>query len=177
MTKRDILSISFKILGAVCLMYTIVLIPNIGWVIGMQYPQDSDYARYAIRWQIFLTILFPSVTLLFGLFLLKWGERIAVRLIREDTHIEMARTDDWERRLFSLSMKIIGLIWLIRGIPDLIKAIGELIMRWYFYYYSIPHIIGAVLGAFLSLLIGFYLLIDGRYFTKLAFGREPDKTG
>lgn len=178
MTKRDILSISFKILGVICIMYTIVLIPNIGMAIGMVLgQQDSEYALYAVRWHFFITILFPTITLLFGFLLLKWGDSIAVKLIRDDTQIEMTRTDDWEKRIFSLSMKIIGLIWLIGGIPDLIKAIGELTMRWYLYYYSIPHMIGVALGASLSLLIGFYLLIDGRCFTRLAFGQEQDKAG
>ena len=53
--------------------------------------------------------------------------------------------------------------------------IGELTMRWYFYLYNIPNIIGVAFGAVLSLLIGLYLLVDGRYFIKLAFGKEADK--
>ncbi|MDH4211642.1 MAG: hypothetical protein OEV79_09390 [candidate division WOR-3 bacterium] len=155
-------------------MYTVVLIPNIGMAIGMLLgQQDSDYARYAVRWHFFITILFPTITFLFGFLLLKWGDSIAAKLIRDDTQIQMTHTDDWERRIFSLSMKIIGLIWLIRGIPDLVKAVGELIMRWYLYYYSIPHMIGVITGAFLSLVIGVYLLVDGRYFIKLAFGEKP----
>ena len=176
MTKRDILSISFKILGVVCIMYTIVLIPSIGMAIGMlSGQQESEYARYAVKWHFFVTVLLPIFTSLFGLLLLKWGDSIASRLIRENTRIEEATVPDWEKRIFTLAMKIIGLIWLIRGIPDLIKATTELISRWYYFYFSIPHMIGVALGATLSLLIGFYLLINGRYFSKLAFGKEPDK--
>ncbi|UCD04638.1 MAG: hypothetical protein JSV98_05830 [candidate division WOR-3 bacterium] len=176
MTKRDILSISFKILGVVCIMYTIVLIPSIGMAIGMLLgQQESEYARYAVKWHFFITVLFPIFTSLFGLLLLKWGDAIASRLIREDTRIEITPTDDWERRVFCLSMKIIGLIWLIRAIPDLIKAIGELTMRWNFYYYSVPQAFVVLLAAVLSLLIGLYLLLDGRYLLKLAFGRKSDR--
>jgi hypothetical protein len=176
MSKRDILSISFKILGVVCMMYTIVLIPNIGMAIGMLFGQHEDtYARYAVRWHFFVTVLFPIFTLLFGLLLLKWGDSIASRLIREDTRIEGTAAPDWDKRIFTLAMKIIGLIWLIRGIPDLIKAITELISRWYYFYFSIPHMIVVALGASLSLLIGIYLLVDGRYFTKIAFDRKPDR--
>jgi MFS family permease len=158
-------------------MYTIVLIPGIGLAIGMLFgQQENEYARYAIRWHFFITVLFPIFAFLFGLLLLKWGDTIAARLIREDIRIEFTLTDDWERRIFSISMKIIGLIWLIRGIPDLIKATVELVSRWAYFYFSIPHMIGVALGASLSLIIGVYLLLDGRYFLKLAFGRKPDKT-
>jgi hypothetical protein len=157
-------------------MYTIVLIPGIGMAIGMLLGHQEDaYVRYAVRWHFLVTILFPIFTTLFGLLLLKWGESIASRLIREDTRIEIAAPADWEKRIFSIAIKIVGLVWLIRGIPDLIKAITELISRWYYYYFSIPHMIGVVLGASLSLLIGLYLLLDGRYFLKLAFGKEADK--
>lgn len=177
MTKRDILSISFKILGVVCIMYTIVLIPGIGMAIGMLFvPQESEYARYAVRWHFFITVLLPIFTSLFGILLLKWGDSIASKLIHEDSQLECTTTVDWEKRMFTLAMKIIGLIWLIRGIPDLIKATTELISRWYLFYFNIPHMIGVALGAVLSLLIGIYLLVDGRYLVKMAFGRERDKT-
>ena len=176
-TKRDILSISIKILGVVCIMYTIILIPGIGMAIGMLLgPQESEYARYAVRWHFFITIIFPIFTSLFGLLLLKWGDSIASRLTHEDTPIESAALPNWEKRIFSLAMKIIGLIWLIRGIPDLIKAIIDLISRWYYFYFNIAHMIGVALGASLSLLIGLYLLIGGGYFVKLAFGRKTDST-
>jgi uncharacterized membrane protein HdeD (DUF308 family) len=84
-------------------------------------------------------------------------------------NIDVTHIEDWEKRIFSLSLKIIGVIWLIRGIPDLIKAIGELVMRWYIYYVMISQIIGVVIGACLSVLLGIYLLIDGRYLVKIAF--------
>lgn len=42
MTKRDVLSIAFKILGVVALMYTIVLIPNIGMAIRMLFQSHPD---------------------------------------------------------------------------------------------------------------------------------------
>jgi len=76
-------------------MYTIVLIPGIGMAIGMLFAQqESEYARYAVKWHFFTTVLFPIFTCLFGLLLLKWGDAIASKLIHEDSRIEITPIDD-----------------------------------------------------------------------------------
>jgi|GEM_PF-3174396 len=176
MTKRNILSISLKILGVITLIYTVVFIPNIGMAISLLFvPHESVYTLYATRWHFVSALLFPILTFLSGFVLLKWGDAITKILIREDTKIDAKPTEDWEKRIFLLSLKIIGVIWFIRGVPDLIKAIGEVVMRWYIYYAMTSHIIGVVIGSCLSLSIGIYLLIDGRHFVKLAF-RERVET-
>ena len=175
MTKRNILSIALKILGVITLMYTIVLISNIGYAIGLLFaPHDTVYTLYAVRWHFVSTLVYPILAFIFGLILLKWGDAITKKLIREDTEVDVTLTEDWEKRVFLISLKIIGVIWLIRGIPDMIKAIGEVVMRWYVYYAMTSHIIGVVIGSCLSVLIGVYLLIDGRYFVKLAFREQVE---
>lgn len=173
MTKRDILSIAFKILGVIALIYTVVFIPNIGIAISLLFvPHESVYTLYATRWHFVSTLLWTILTFFCGFTLLKWGDAITKKLIREDTKIDVTPTEDWEKQVFLLSLKIIGVIWLIRGIPDLIKAIGEVVMRWYIYYAMTSHIIGVVIGSCLSVLIGIYLLLDGRHHVRLAFREQ-----
>ena len=81
-------------------------------------------------------------------------------------------TTDWDKRVFVLALKIIGVIWLIMGIPELIKSIGELTMRWHIYHLDIFHATGVAISGVISLLLGFYLITDGRYLIKLAFGEQ-----
>lgn len=176
MTKRDVLSIAFKILGVIMLMYTVLLIPNIGMAIGMLFQTPPDnYQSYLKLWHFTITVTWPVFSFVMGCILLKWGNKIATRLVKEDKEISAKVGEDWEKKIFILSLRIIGVIWLIRGIPDLIKSIGELIMRWYIYYYSFSHIIGVILGASVSVILGIYLIVGGEYLVELAF-RERTKT-
>jgi len=176
MTKRDVLSIAFKILGVISLMYTVVLIPNIGTAIGMLFQSHPDNYQSCIwLWHFVITLVWPVGAFVTGCVLLKWGDNIANILIKEDKAIAIKVTQDWDKRIFTLSLKIIGVIWLIRGIPDLVKSIGELVMRWYLYYYTISQIVGVVLGALVSLILGIYLITGGKYLVELAF-REQTRT-
>ena len=173
MTKRDVLSIAFKILGVVALMYTIVLIPNIGMAIRMLFQSHPDnYQSYMSLWYFINTLVWPVGAFSMGYILIRWGDNIANKIVKDDKPLSMKVTEDWDKRIFNLALKIIGVIWLIKGIPELIKSIGELIMRWYVYYYSISHIIGVIISGAVSLILGIYLIANGKYLIKLAFGEQ-----
>ncbi|MGB3342185.1 MAG: hypothetical protein WBB37_11960 [bacterium] len=177
MSKRDVLSIAFKILGVIAIMYTIVLIPNIGFAISMFFlPDVGDNQTYFRIWHFAATLIYPIVTLICGFILLKYGDTITKKLIKDDKQLSIKVTEDWERRIFILALKIVGVVWLLKGIPEVIKSIGELIMRWYIYYYNTSQIIGIIIGGVVSLVLGFYLITNGRYFIKLAFGEQVATT-
>lgn len=175
MTQRNILSVALKILGVAILMYTIVLISKVGYAIGLLFaPHDTVYTFYVVRWHFVWTLVYPIFAFICGLILLKWGDAITKKLIREDTEVDVTPTEGWERRIFLISLRIIGVISLIRGVPDFTKAIGELVMRWYIYYYMTSHVISVIVASSLSVLIGIYLLIDARHLVRLAFREQVE---
>lgn len=154
-------------------MYTIVLIPNIGLAIGsLLQPYIDEFQSYMKLRQFILYLVWPIGSLLMGCILLKWGDNIASKLVKVDREIALKVEDDWEKRIFVLSLKIIGVIWLIKGIPDFIKSIGELVFRLYFYYFSIYQKFGILLGSLISIILGIYLITGGKYLVELAF-RQP----
>lgn len=123
-------------------------------------------------WYFINTLVWPVGAFSMGYILIRWGDNIANKIVKDDKPLSMKVTEDWDKRIFNLALKIIGVIWLIKGIPELIKSIGELIMRWYVYYYSISHIIGVIISGAVSLILGIYLIANGKYFMKLAFGEK-----
>lgn len=176
MTKKDVLSIAFKILGVVALMYTVVLIPNIGISIGWLFLPIKDSTSYVRFWQFAIALMWGVGSLTMGFVLLKWGNNITNVLIKEDKPIATKVPQDWDKRIYKISLKIIGVIWLMKGIPELAKAITGVIVRWHIYYYTLSHIISVLVSAIVSLVVGFYLITNGRYFIKLAFGEQAVAT-
>lgn len=175
MTKRDVLSISFKILGVVALMYTIVLIPNIGMSIGWLFQPIIDSTQSYFRfWQFAIALMWGVGSLTMGLVLLKWGNNITNVLIKEDKPIATKVPQDWDKRIYKISLKIIGVIWLIKGIPELAKAITGVIVSWGIYHYTLSHIISVLVSAIVSLVVGFYLITNGRLFIQLAFQERTE---
>ena len=177
MTKKDVLSISLKILGVVALMYTIVLIPHLFFSIGLVFAPDAGGIQSYMRlWNFIYTMVHPIVVFVIGYILLRWSDDITNKITKDDKPLSIKVTTDWDKRVFVLALKIIGVIWLIMGIPELIKSIGELTMRWHIYHLDISHATGVAISGVISLLLGFYLITNGRYFIKLAFGEQAVTT-
>lgn len=173
MTKKDVLSISFKILGVVAFMYSIVLIPNIGMAVGWLLQPLTDISLYYARfWRFTIALVWLIGSLLMGIILLQWGDSLAKVLIKEDKVVATKVPQDWGKSIYKLSLKIIGVVWLIKGIPELAKAIADILIGWKVYYFTVSHLFAAVVGAVASLIIGFYLITNGRFFIHLAFQEQ-----
>ncbi len=69
-----------------------------------------------------------------------------------------------------LSLRIIGVVCLIRGIPELVKLLANLAWR-----YQGPYLWSGIISAIVFLIIGGYLILGGRRLAKFAF-RERTKT-
>ena len=176
MTKRDVMSIALKILGVVAIMNAVGLMPNIGFAIGMllQPPMEGQ-ELYIAKWQFVISLMWPISTLILGLILVKWGGKFANKLIKDDRKVEISVNVEWEKHIFLVALKIIGVVLIVRGIPEFIKALGDLIRRINLYFFSISHQIGVLASSLALFILGFYLLTGGNAFIKLAF-RQPTET-
>jgi len=169
MSKRDILSIALKILGVVSIMYTVIFIPTIWMAIGMllfqTYP--DNYQSYMYRWNFIISVINPVCIFIMGYILLKWGNKISVKLIRENKDVDIKVSENWDRHVFILSLRIIGVIWFVSGFLKLVTCMGKVIVG-----YVMPILIGDLLGGIVFLGFGIYLLFDGKHLIKLAFKKQ-----
>ena len=167
MTKRDILSISLKILGVVSIMRAVAYIPAVGMAISM-FLRNLLSVRGISYSYLGTTIIPPVLTLVIAYILLKWGDSIASRLLRVDSELPALDTQ-WEVPAFTLALKIIGVLCLTR----IIGAIQSL-----FIFIRIPgqnagitnpRTLAGMIAAIAYLLIGVYLISGGKHLVKLAF--------
>ena len=127
MTKRDILSVALKILGVISIMRVIesVFVIGMGFATMFGKPEviPDVYNPDLFMWTgIISFVLWITMAYL----LLRWGDLFAEKLIRDDSIITILDNNLWERPVFILSLRIIGVVCLAMGIPRLIDFLFDL---------------------------------------------------
>jgi hypothetical protein len=113
-SKRDILEISCKVLGLICLIRGIVYLSPVAFM------NLSSFAY----------LVGPFVFHLASAFiLLKWSRNIASFMVREDQPVELKVEGDWQRPVYTLCLRVVGAVVCIKAVPTIIRAISEIILR------------------------------------------------
>lgn len=180
MTKRDIFSISLKFLAVLCLLYAAMAIPRFISLGGMLFqPIRQGFMPY-----VFLAaeILETILSLVFAYILLRWGDFIAGKLVPADSEILSLDAEELKRRpVFILALKIIGVVCLIQGIPQLAQVLAVLsfggnkqviIQGGAIYPPALGNQSGEIASALVLLIIGGYLISGGRYLVEFAFRKN-----
>lgn len=167
MTKREVFSISLKILGVISVMYAIRSIPSIGMAIGMAF--QGSIPNYHPYLSLGLTIAFLAFNIIIAYILLRWGDLIAESLVRDDSVIPALITKEWEMPIFILSLRIIGVVCVIKGIPGLVKILANFWFRG-MYPGKVPlPTVENITSAIVLLIFGGYLISGGSHFVKFVF--------
>jgi len=176
MTKRDFFSISLKILGVVYIIFAVFNLASLFTLIEVLfYPSGRDpstliYAGMAVAFFIFVLIL---VYILF-----KWGNRIAQKLVKDDTPLPALGTRDWEKPLFTLSLRVAGVFCLIGGVPGLIYHLYQWIADIWGSWFG-PTTGNLIWPDFLKdivlVALGLYLLRGGKHVVRYVFQGPKDK--
>ena len=176
MTKRDILSLALKIIGIMAVMWAILHVPSIVFGIGALFQEPSpDFPRYYAIWSFVSTIITPILWLVMAYVLLRWSDSIANRVVRQDSTLTISGHAGWEKRAFTVALRVVSVVFLVQGIPRLAELIKQLLAgRGYggfdaFYYPT------GITSALILVILGFYLLFDGRLFIDAAFRRQKEQ--
>ena len=168
MNRRELLSISFKILGVGSLMYGVTSIPHVAIAISSVFRESGEHFNPYVY--LGVTLATPILLLGMAYVLLKWGDLIAEKLIREDRLISSLGSSDWERAAFGLSLRIVGVVCFIRGIPELVKVLARFGFRGEFRSIIRSSAWSGTLGGLVVLIIGGYLISGGKHLVRLALG-------
>jgi len=122
-----------------------------------------------------VSILIPLVTLAAGLFLV-----IGTKSLTEKLYPDEEEKLDSSQDIFSLAMKITGMVLLVKALPDAVQILSNLIyikasspvwnnsVQFQFIYTEL-------VSTLLYFVFGWYLLRGGQLFVRLAFSSYPDK--
>lgn len=170
-TKRDILALSFKVLGLLCLIWGI--------------PNAVSAAMIALRssneqsiWLVPGLIAMPVTYFISAFLLLKCSKGIASLLVREDGPVQINVGEDWQRPLYTLCLRVVGAIALVRGIPGLIRALVQFSLYRRFVAPQVPIATWSQLvSAIVYLILGIYFIGGAKLIVRIAMKgslRESD---
>jgi len=124
MTKRDVLAVALKVLGVYCVIQAVASLPIIGSALSWRgEPSREAFSRILL---LASAILLPIIYIAIALVLWRKADSFAEKLIREDSPLPAMRDPGWEKQVFVLAIRIIGVVCFPMAIPELGKGIREL---------------------------------------------------
>lgn len=175
MTKRDVLSVAFKIIGVYSIMTVIAYLPTIFMTLTISLQKSIIMGLDSIaRWYLIVFILFPITMLIFAYILIMYGEQIAEKLIKVDTALINMETTIKEKSIFIISLRIMGALQLAEAIPIILKTLIP------FWMVSSKHLClnsyllttspgFELISGLVRLAIGFYLVSGAKDFVERVF--------
>lgn len=174
MTKRDVLSIALKIVGMLAVMWAILLVPAVGFGIRALFQEPSaDVHTY---WYFLSSITTLILLLIMAYVLLRWSDSIASRVVRQDSTLTISGHAGWEKSVFTVALRIVGVVFLVRGIPELVELVEQLLAGWGFTGFRAFYYPTGITSALLLVILGFYLLFDGTLFIDIAFRKQKEQS-
>jgi hypothetical protein len=170
MTKEKVLGLSYAILGVYYLLQGISSMPVLWSFLRDQLHSDIS---------IFVVSL---LSLIPGLVLIKWGNSIfSKNNIESETHLF---PKNWEQPIFTLALKIIGVVTIIEILPVSIKTILSAVIHAYQekngyafqQFQNKPRVTGLdfFTGIIIPLTISFYLLLKSEPLAALILKKNKN---
>jgi len=158
--KRDVLEISCKVLGLLCLIQGIPYMSSVAFM-----GRDS-----------FVFMAWPLAFHLIAAFVLfKWARGIASLLVREDQPVEIKVDQGWQKPVYTLCLRVVGAVTVIRAVPPIIRVILQILFRSRFGATTAPWL--SLIGLGMSLALGIYFIGGAKEIVRIAMKgslRETD---
>lgn len=168
----DLFLVGLRVVGVLVIIKAIQsLIMSAPFIMGVLGHEES--LGWVISLQV-MSVVNPLVLLIIGIYLLSGMKGIVERLYPPSEEIIL----DSSRKVFNLAMKITGLVLVVYSIPELLEVISNGLYLGYYYRFGIDTfqqeiiVIERTLATLVSLILGFYLLVNGRFFENIAFKDE-----
>ena len=164
MTKRDVLSLALKILGVYSIIFALRFIPN--FILWMSMLGSQSSSSPAPIWTL-ISFGFPIfLSLRIAYILLRRGDSIAQKLIKDDKDIPSLSHMDWESLFFILFLRITGVVFMLRSLPQLSNYLIRLGLLSETQRPVFTNNIGSLISAIVLLILGVYLLFGAKRFAR-----------
>jgi hypothetical protein len=125
MTKRDVLSIAFKIMGVYFIYLAILTIPQIG--MSLSYFSNSISTSRFNPWGMLIgSIVYPIWLLGFAFVFFRFSDSMIELLMPDDADLPQIDVIQNQKPIFTLALRIFGILCLTKGIPNLAAFFAKL---------------------------------------------------
>ena len=163
MNKRGLLGVAIRVLGVWVLLWLTFGVLAVGAALRCSGGGPTSGWRGVILVAIIVVPLEAGV----GLLLLMKADWLSARLVRQRDVEAGDRPDRLRRRLFSVIMRLVGLLYLLKVLPNVIQCMPKSSV-WFTFHadgFSWQGFVAGIIGIALTA----YLLLGGRLPERLAF--------
>lgn len=132
MTRRDVLCVALIVVGVVCVIYGTAYFVStlVSMVLSVEALARTTPGRFPLASYYYIVgFVWPVIFVTAGIILLRYNERIAEALTSESRPAILSLLDGWERSVFGLALRVIGVIWLIRYVPHVVRTVAWAVTR------------------------------------------------
>ena len=151
-------------MGIYSIIFAVRLFPSIAVFMSLLGPQPRS--AEAPFWIILVTIAPFALSLIIAYILLRRGDSIARKLIKEDKDIPSLSSMDWESLFLILFLRIAGVLSLLRGLPQMSNYLMRLGLFKETQRYTASNNWGGLISAIVLLILGVYLLLGAKRFAR-----------
>jgi len=170
MKKQAILDIALKIIGILMLKDALVSAISAVSTLTIYFQDPSNYP-YSLLALFQSTVLWTLIYILLGFLLLKYSKNLAAKLLKDGADLDINLPDDWEKRMFSIAVKVVGVISLIHGIAGICPHFWDWSRgEFKFVSFYMPTFATSLTQA----VLGLYLLIGGEFIFKIAYRKKQN---
>ena len=124
MTKRDVLSVAFKVMGVVFLADAVATIPGIIQSVEWAWSERMTTAYNPLGMAL-LQIGSVVLNLFIAAVLIGSADAIARALVKEDGEVSLPSLAGQEPLVFALAARVVGLVLVARAIPGLLRVFAQ----------------------------------------------------
>ena len=155
--KRDVLEISCKILGLISLTWSVRYLSSVAFI----FVVDQEKTMYLI--------VAPFVLYLISAFILfRFSRGIASLLVRTDESVELGAWENWQKPVYTLCLRVVGAVVLIRAVPAIIGAIFQIVLRHLFPIRDTGNLWTSLTVAVVQLALGIYFIGGAKEVVRVA---------
>jgi hypothetical protein len=170
MTKRDVLSIAFKIMGVYFISLAILSLPTLVLsIVSLVQPEEKHF--FGTIGTSIVMIIYPFWLLGFAYVFFRFGDSITELLLPNDTELPNLNIK-YHKPIFRLALRIFGVYCLVRGIPDIasfLARVNQLNFESIIYSFDF----GNAITGIVLLVLGGYLITGGKWLVDFAFKKPP----
>lgn len=170
MQRKAVFGLAVRIIAVLLIVWSMVYFVQLCGLLLSGFGQEGNPNVV----QFIPMLLSAVILLLIGIAFIKNTETIAAKLYPTGTNEDIN-----EVGVFNLAMKVIGLTFMVWAIPNVV----QIIFKFCYIRYLSPvwshvehtaYLADNLPRVLLLLLLGWYLLKDGRVFTTMAFGHKSE---
>lgn len=178
MTKRDVYSLTFRILGILALFNIIRFISTTGEMVYM-YSIQSLGNKLSILYYLAPSIASLLLYFILAFILLTRADILTIKIVKEDMQIPTIIGGENSKEIFILSLKIMGVLFMVKGGVLILEKIVEVFLKAFSsggVYMGIFDIykLSTIFYSLCLISVGVYFLSGGIHLVDFAF-RKSDK--